>query len=104
GIHAVNPSACTAEPVNTVTGSYTTHVVDASLHTLLGVPFSFERYYASNSAVSGRLGPGWSDSYSASLNVHSNGDVTLQGEDGQVVQYLKQPDGSFSGGLGLRST
>lgn len=103
GIHAVNPSGCTNEPVNTLTGSYTSHVVDASIQTGLGLPFSFERYYASDNTQSGRLGPGWSDSYSASLSIASNGDVTLHGEDGQVVQYVKQPDGSFSGGPGIRS-
>src|SRR5205085_3988716 len=65
GIHAVNPSGCTSEPVNTLTGSYTNHVVDASIRTGLGLPFSFERYYASNNTQVGRLGPAWSDSYSA---------------------------------------
>jgi hypothetical protein len=56
GLHAINPSFCTNEPVNTLTGTYTNHVTDARLSTLLGVPFSFERSYATNDSDSGRLG------------------------------------------------
>lgn len=104
GIHAVNASGSAGDPVNTLTGAFDDHTSDLAL-TGIGVPFSFERSYASNDGDAGRLGPGWRDSYSAFLVVDPGGDVTLHGENGQIIHYTKQVDGSFAGASpGVRST
>jgi YD repeat-containing protein len=103
GVHALSPSECLADPVNSASGAYTSVAVDLSLPGA-GIPFSFTRNYTSADATSGRLGRGWSDSYSASLKVQANGDVVLHGEDGQQVSYARQPDGSFVGAPGALST
>lgn len=102
GINALAPSACTADPVNSLTGAYTTSVTDLSLPGV-GVPFSFSRSYTSIDTTSGRLGQGWTDSFSANLNVQGNGDVIVHGEDGQLVYYTKQSDGTFVGAPGALS-
>ena len=96
-------SGCAAEPVNTLTGAYTTHVADLQLPGI-GVPLRWGRSYTSADATVGRLGPGWTDSYAASLAVQPNGDVLLHGDEGQEVYYTKQPDGSFVGASGVRSS
>jgi RHS repeat-associated protein len=104
GIHAADSSGCDADPVDTLSGAFTDEHVDLSLASGYGVPFIFARSYASNGVGSGRLGPGWRDSYSAELELETNGDVTLHAESGQLVSYLKQPDGSFEGASpGVRS-
>jgi RHS repeat-associated protein len=102
GAHAVSGTACAAEPVNTLTGAYTTHVADLQLPGI-GVPFDWSRSYTSADTTVGPLGPGWTDSYAASLAVQPNGDVLLHGDEGQQVYYTKQPDGSFVGAAGARS-
>ena len=66
GSHAVAPSACTADPVNSLTGAFTDSATDLSLPGA-GVTFVFGRSYSSVDTTTGRLGPGWTDSYSASL-------------------------------------
>jgi RHS repeat-associated protein len=102
GAHALAPSVCTADPVNSLTGAFTSSESDLSLPAP-GLPFEFERSYTSADSTSGRLGQGWTDSYSASLAIQSNGDVFLHGEDGQRVTYTKQTDGSFVGAAGASS-
>ena len=103
GIHAVNASSCQSDPVNGATGSFVQHVTDLALPGI-GLPFAFARSFNSLDTSAGALGHGWTHSYSASLTVKANGDVTLHGEDGQRVEYTKQPDGSFVGAPGARST
>jgi RHS repeat-associated protein len=103
GLNALAPSVCTADPVNSLTGAFTTSADDLSLASI-GVSFDFVRSYTSADAASGRLGPGWTDNYSASLAVQPNGDVLLHGEDGQRVYFTKQADGSFVGAAGTLST
>jgi RHS repeat-associated protein len=98
---AANPSGYYAEPVNTATGAYSNEQTDAELHSL-GVPFTFTRYYTSTNTASGSLGPGWSDSLSASLTPEG-GTVFLTSENGQQVTYTEQPDGSYLGAPGVYS-
>lgn len=102
GVHAVNPSDCLSDPVNTATGNFHTSETDIALPGP-GVPFEFTRSYNSLSSASGPLGPGWTHPYNASLEIDQSGDVTLSGETGQRVEYALQPDGSFAGGPGARS-
>ncbi len=103
GVHALAPSNCLADPVNSLTGAYTTSVTDLTLPGP-GVAFAFTRSYTSADTSLGRLGPGWTDAYGAFLTVQPNGDVLLHGEDGQRVYYARDSDGSFVGAGGARST
>ena len=103
GLHAIATSRCLSDPVNTLTGAFVTTAEDLSFPST-GVAFSWSRTYTSSNTTSGRLGPGWTDSYSTSLEVESNGDVRLHGDEGQVVVFARQPDGSFAGAPGARST
>jgi RHS repeat-associated protein len=101
--HSRNETVCLADPVNSATGSFSHSETDLS-YPGAGVPFVFSRAYNSDDLTSGELGQGWTDSMSASLIIRSNGDVTLRGEDGQQVDYIKQPDGSFVGIAGALSS
>ena len=92
-----------ADPVSSRTGAFTTSVADLDLPGT-GVPFAWSRSYTSADATVGRLGPGWTDSYSASLAIQPNGDARLHGEDGQQILYVEQPNGSFVGAPGSLST
>src|SRR5438876_7258267 len=58
GSQALSPSGCMNEPVNTLTGAYTTAVVDARLAGI-GVPLAFTRSYTSADTTQGRFGIGW---------------------------------------------
>lgn len=97
GIDA-SPPLCVMEPVNSLTGSFTDSATDLGLPGY-GVPFAFKRSYASNDSDIGRFGsPGWRDNFSAFLVIdQATGNVSLHSENGQVVQYTKQQDGSFVG-------
>lgn len=102
GKNALSPAECLSDPVNTLTGAYTASVTDLSLPGA-GVSFEFVRSYTSADSTSGRLGPGWTDSYSESLAVQSNGDIILRGGEGQQVLYARQADGTFVGAAGALS-
>jgi RHS repeat-associated protein len=103
GIHAWCGCGSFADPVNSRTGAFTTSVDDVALPGT-GVSFAWTRTYTSADTTVGRLGPGWTDSYSASLDVQGNGDVLLHGEDGQQVSYTSLGAGAFSGAAGSLST
>ena len=96
-----NPSGYYAEPVDTATGAYSTEQTDAMLHGL-GESFVFTRYYTSANTTSGRLGPGWTDSLSASLSPQG-GTVYLTSENGQQAAFTQRPDGSYVGSTGVYS-
>jgi RHS repeat-associated protein len=103
GRHARALFRCLADPVNSLTGAFTDSETDLTLPGK-GLPFTFIRSYNSDDPTTGRLGPGWTDSYSASLAIQQNGDVYLHGEDGQEVRYWLQEDGSFVAESGGQST
>jgi RHS repeat-associated protein len=102
GFHAENPTGFQSDPVNSATGSFSTAATDVSLPGI-GLPFVFTRSYNSTDSTSGPLGPGWTHSYAVTLTIQG-GTATLRGEDGQQVVYTQQPDGSFLGAAGARST
>jgi Domain of unknown function (DUF6531) len=102
GTHGMCACAHFADPISTLTGAFTTKVDDFELPGT-GVPFAWSRSYTSADATVGRHGPGWTDSYSASLAVQGNGDVILHGEDGQRLYYTEQGS-SFVGAAGSLST
>ena len=103
GAHAISASIATADPVNSLTGAFTTSATDLN-EAATGVAFALTRSYTSADTTSGRLGPGWTDNYAASLAVQGNGDVILHGDEGQQVYYTKQADGSLLGAGGALST
>ena len=103
GTHARVGSICTADPVNSLTGAFTTSVTDFTLASK-GLLFTFTRSYTSADPTSGRLGRGWTDNYAVSLAIQPSGDAILHGDEGQVVTYAKQPDASFVGAPGALST
>ena len=103
GVHAQATSRCLSDPVNTLTGAFVTSAEDLAFPST-GVPFAWTRTYTSSDSSAGRLGVGWTDSYSTSLAIETGGDVRLRGDEGQIVGYAKQPDGSFVGAEGARST
>ncbi len=103
GVHAHSTSRCLSDPVNTLTGAFITQIQDLTT-TGTGVPFAWSRSYTSSDPSAGRLGPGWTDNYSASLVEHPTGNVTLRGDEGQQVEYTRQADGSFVGAPGSLST
>jgi RHS repeat-associated protein len=103
GLHARSATACLQDPVNSATGAYTASATDLTLPGT-GVSFALVRSYTSADPTRGRLGQGWTDSYSASLAFQANGDVVLHGEDGQQVTYVRQADGSYVGSGGALST
>jgi YD repeat-containing protein len=99
--YAQNQTVCQFDPVNGATGAFMSKATDASLPAI-GIPFAFSRSYTSADTTSGRLGPGWIDSYGASVAIQANGDALLRTPQGQQLYYTKQADGSFvadAGGL-----
>lgn len=103
GVNARVASVCTADPVNSLTGAFTSSDTDLTLASR-GLSFAYTRSYTSADPTSGRLGGGWTDNYAVSLTIQPNGDALLHGDEGQQVSYTKQPDGSFRGAPGALST
>jgi RHS repeat-associated protein len=103
GVHAIATSRCMSDPLNTLTGAFVNEVDDIATPGT-GVSFAWSRSYDSSDPTTGRLGPGWTDSYATSLLVQGNGDVLLHGDEGQQVYYTKEGDGSFLGAPGSLST
>ncbi len=102
GTHANTAAACQDDPVHSLTGAFTTSTTDLRLPGI-GVPFRWARTYTSSDTISGRLGPGWTDSYATSLLIQGNGDVILRGDEGQRIYYTKQGS-TFVGAAGALST
>jgi RHS repeat-associated protein len=103
GEFAENPSAaCKQDPVNTATGSLDHEVTDLTLPGI-GVSFSFVRSYHSGDSAGGPFGTGWTHSYNASLTFWP-GDVVARAGSGQQLDFVKDPDGSFTANDGGRAT
>ena len=83
-MHAIATSRCLSDPVNTLTGAFVTSAEDLSrsrhrrlvrVEPHLYVVRPHER----------AAGLGWTDGYAVSLEVETNGDVRLHGDEGQIV-------------------
>jgi RHS repeat-associated protein len=94
---------CPADPVNSLTGAFTTSVTDLDLPGT-GVSFSFVRSYSSDDPTQGRLGIGWTDNFAASLTVQGSGDVLVHGDAGELLLFARQSDGTFAPPPGSLST
>jgi YD repeat-containing protein len=103
GVYAYSQDDCVSDPVNSLTGAFTTSETDLELPGV-GVPLSWRRTYTSLDTTEGRLGPGWVDSFDASLTIEQNGDVRARAETGQRVVFTKNPDETYSGPPGTHST
>jgi RHS repeat-associated protein len=118
GVHAYSRSACRGTGVNTLTGAFTTQVVDLALPGI-GVPFRWMRTYSSDGAGMGGLGPGWTHSFAtrvaeqellltlgqAATSAQGENDFKLFGDEGQEILYVVDPnDGTFTGAPGSLST
>lgn len=95
-MHEVDGTVCQGGSVNSRTGEFVATVADLARKGR-GLSFAFTRAYRSGRTTGGPLGPGWTHSYNASLAVATNGNVTLDAEDGQTLVFTKQADGSFVG-------
>lgn len=84
---AINPSGYQSDPVNTATGSYTEHAVDASLP-VLGGDLTLDRTYNSADETSGPFGHGWSTGLAPTLTFPVSGTVVLTGSDGQQASFV----------------
>jgi hypothetical protein len=74
GTHALAPSVCSMDPVNSLTGAFTASETDLALASK-GLELAFRRSYTSADATSGRLGSGWTDDYAVSLAIQPSGDA-----------------------------
>lgn len=92
-----------SDPVNTLTGGFTHAETDLSLAST-GVPFEWTRTYTSSDTVSGRLGPAWTDTYQASLEVQANGDMVAKGDEGQRLLFTAEGGGTFAAAPGGHAT
>ena len=103
GTLGLSGSSCLSDPVNTRTGAFVERVEDLATPGT-GASFAWTRSYTSSDVTAGPLGPGWTHSYAASLQIQANGDVLARGEEGQEIVFTKQADGSFAGAPGARAT
>jgi RHS repeat-associated protein len=95
GPHGANPTGTQADPVNSLSGAWEAQVMDARLAGP-GLPFTLARSYSSaNAAERGPLGPGWTHTYAARLEI-GQGSVVLHSGDGQQVPFAIQ-DSSLVG-------
>ena len=96
------PTATMVEPVNTFSGAYLHNETDLSLASA-GVPFELIRSYTSADTASGRFGPGWTDTYQASVAIQGNGDAIVKGDEGQRIRFPSQGGGVFGDPPGSRA-
>lgn len=93
--HANNPGACVSDPVQGASAGFRFAPSDLQLPGV-GVPFRLTRNYNSEDPSSSAFGRGWSFSYGARLEFYTTGDIVFHAEDGQVLIYVRQPDGTFT--------
>ena len=91
-----------ADPVDMLTGSFTYQYKDASI--LGRNDLIYERTYGSGTAVDGRLGYGWKDSFDYSLERDEYNNLVLNFPDGDNVTFFYQEDYSYYAGMGSELT
>lgn len=95
-------SHCSQDPINTATGAYIYTRTDLTVPGA-GLPFSFVRFYNSQTGVAGPMGFGWSHSYMATLTVNPiDNSVSVRMGDGRLLAfnyvngaYIPVVEGSF---------
>jgi RHS repeat-associated protein len=93
---SVPPTGCsTARPVNCATGDFWHTFVDAAVPAR-GLPLGMQRTYdLVNSQTDSRFGFGWHDSLDMRVT-RSSGRAVVTQENGSVLTYTEQPDGSWA--------
>ena len=89
------PTANTALPVNTASGTIVETATDLKLAGP-GIPFAWTRTYNSADTSSAALGQGWSSPYFASITVvnTTTGELEYRGGSGQRTRFAKTSGGS----------
>jgi RHS repeat-associated protein len=102
---ADNPSALWGDPVNSLTGSFYSSMVDVQMPGI-GRPFQLKRTYNSGAAsIVGPFGGGWRFTYGAYLNVLAGGDVMYHTSTGKQLAYAVKNDGlTFQAGPGVTAS
>jgi len=95
----------TGDPVNSYNGSLTDAHHDVAIPGR-GPVVDFARTYNSNDSHVGRLGPGWTDSYSARVVLadDSSGDLYLIGPEGRRDRYALQGNGTYQAPAAIHTT
>ncbi len=101
GIHGEDPSGDQSDPVNSLTGAFTTFANDVSLPGV-GFDFTLSRSYNSGDSRVTALGKGWTHSFVPEVFVGRE-EAVVTGEDGQQLTYLSDLAGSFTPPPGGRS-
>ena len=91
--------------VNTATGAFTQHTVDAAMSSSYAIDVQAERSYSSLDSTPGVMGAGWSFSYQARVfpKAGTAGSQVFKAEDGTETTYTLQPDGSYAAPAGALS-
>jgi RHS repeat-associated protein len=103
---------CPCHPVNTATGAQFESSTDLAVPGR-GVALAYSRTYDSQAASqNGRLGYGWTDNYGLHLAVDSTssgtlataGVLALTQENGSVLRFVRNADGSYSAASRVQAT
>lgn len=96
-------TVCHADPVNTATGTYTSHTKDVSLPGR-GVTFSLFREYSSGSTLVGDFGIGWTSALSMRLVADGTDKQVLHSGGVPQLEFFQKSDGSFAAPAGTTAT
>ncbi|MDO8803425.1 MAG: RHS repeat-associated core domain-containing protein [Elusimicrobiota bacterium] len=93
----------TPNPVNTLTGNLLYSVEDFYLPGR-GLFVQFVRFYNNlNAHKNGPFGYGWTHNYNMALKFRPNGDVEFEAGDGGVLEFIRNPDGTYMSANGVYS-
>ncbi len=87
------------DPINLTTGNFY-HLHQDLYIPGKGEPINFTRAYNSRDSYQGPLGYGWTHSYNVFLEPEADGDIRERDEDGTLIIFSKNPDGSYSSPAG----
>ncbi|HYN50738.1 MAG TPA: DUF6531 domain-containing protein [Thermoleophilaceae bacterium] len=97
-----NPTDSSPDPVNTLTGAFSTSATDLTLPGR-GLPFAFRRDYSSARTATGPFGPGWVHAYDARLNFEPDGTALFHAESGAIIPFFPDGVGGFYPAAGVLS-
>ncbi|GAA4149978.1 hypothetical protein GCM10023068_28050 [Leifsonia shinshuensis] len=91
------PCQCShADPINTATGEYYENSTDIGISGV-GPALAITRGYSTTAvATDGPFGYGWTGNFTAALTFPSSGIVDVRQENGSVVEYAQQNDGTYA--------
>lgn len=83
------------DPVNLSTGNMIDSYLDLTVPSK-GIPLSFERWYNSLEPQDGRMGWGWSDTYSQRIIAQDDGSLQFHDIDGHIWVYTPSDGSNYS--------